>query len=301
MDDERPQSPEAAPAPPHAESSKSASPRRPSKSASPRRTDGAEPDPAPKRARTDRKAEDKTRSRRMFGNLLGTLQKFKDDDGRSRGSAAAQRREQTSARIAERLRSETSKLHEIAEAERELKALRVGAESAAYVLKHKEIALAAQGASLRTAARYLATTAGAGTPVFEATLIAAAPLPLARGPARIERAKALYFLPKVLLPHQEERLRAQAADAERLESEAEAALRAEKDEARAAAAASRERIAELGDKLHALKDKRKAEEGEGEAAPPREVREDRHEREPELGFEIDTAPAGNADEMEVEY
>lgn len=89
----------------------------------------------------DRKAEDSTRSKRMFGNLLGTLQKFKDDDGKSRGSEAAKRREQTSARIAERLRSETTKQHAIAETERELKALRVATESAVYVLKHKEIAV----------------------------------------------------------------------------------------------------------------------------------------------------------------
>ncbi|WOO84467.1 uncharacterized protein LOC62_06G007986 [Vanrija pseudolonga] len=276
----------------HAESSKSASPRRPD-------ADGEDANAPPtKRARPtrDRKAEDTTRSRRMFGNLLGTLQKFKDDDGKSRGSEAAKRREQTSARIAERLRSETTKQHAIAETERELKALKVAGESAVYVLKHKEIALEAQHSAMRTAARYLHTTADNRTPLFE-VLIPAASLPLARGPGRGDKGlKALYFLPKVLLPHQEERLRAQAADADTAAADAGAALRTEKEEARAAAAANRERIAELGDKLHELKGKR----GDDSSAPPREEPRDRErERERDEVFEVDVTAHG--DEMEVEY
>ena len=38
--------------------------------------------------RQDAKVEDKARSKRLFGNLLGTLQQFKKDDKNNRGSEA---------------------------------------------------------------------------------------------------------------------------------------------------------------------------------------------------------------------
>ena len=38
--------------------------------------------------RVDAKVEDKARSKRLFGNLLGTLQQFKKDDKTSRTSEA---------------------------------------------------------------------------------------------------------------------------------------------------------------------------------------------------------------------
>ena len=46
-----------------------------------------------------------------------------------------------SERIANKIRSETNLHHEIAESDRELKALRIQTESAEYILKHKEFAV----------------------------------------------------------------------------------------------------------------------------------------------------------------
>lgn len=110
-------------------------------------------------------------------------------------------------------------------------------------------------------------------------------------------------MPKVLLPHQEEKLRTQAADADTAAADADAALRTEKEEARTAAVANRERIAELGDKLHELKGKKGA---ANDAAAPREERRERdrdrerdHDRARDDVFEVDVTAHG--DEMEVEY
>lgn len=44
-----------------------------------------------RRARTDVKKEDKARSKRLFGNILGTLQRFKKEDKSQRGSEAVGR------------------------------------------------------------------------------------------------------------------------------------------------------------------------------------------------------------------
>ena len=105
----------------------------------------------------DAKVEDKARGKRLFGNLLGTLQKFKNDDKSSRTSEAvgtaiwrevhslmwcqAKRREQVSERIASKLKSESTLHHDIAESERELKNLRIMTDSAEFVLKHKDAAV----------------------------------------------------------------------------------------------------------------------------------------------------------------
>ena len=108
-----------------------------------------------RRMRTDTKVEDKARSKRLFGNLLGTLQQFKKDDKNARTSAAvscsklcttslifqAKKREEISERIASKIRTETSLHHDIVEAERELKSLRVSTDHAEVVLRHKEAAV----------------------------------------------------------------------------------------------------------------------------------------------------------------
>lgn len=107
-----------------------------------------------RRARVDTTREDKARGKRMFGNILGTLQQFKKDDKNLRTSDAvgqphrcrvpakadkqAKKREQLSERIATKLRSETNLHTEILEKEKELKGLRISTDSADFVLKHKE-------------------------------------------------------------------------------------------------------------------------------------------------------------------
>lgn len=77
----------------------------------------------------------------MFGNILGTLRKFQDDDKSKRTSEAARRREETSARIAAKIASETNAQHELVGTERELRTLRIATENAAYMLEHREIAV----------------------------------------------------------------------------------------------------------------------------------------------------------------
>lgn len=41
-----------------------------------------------RRAKVDTTREDRARGKRMFGNILGTLQRFKKEDKSSRGSEA---------------------------------------------------------------------------------------------------------------------------------------------------------------------------------------------------------------------
>lgn len=51
------------------------------------------------------------------------------------------RREEISEKIQNKIRSEANLHHEIAESERELKALRIQTDSMEYILKHKEVAV----------------------------------------------------------------------------------------------------------------------------------------------------------------
>jgi hypothetical protein len=110
-----------------------------------------------RRPRAEAKKEDRARGKRLFGNILGTLQQFKKEDKTARTSEAvswppvyvalrrahtqAKRREQVKERIENKIRSEASLHTDIAETDRELKGLRIHTESLEYVLKHKEAAV----------------------------------------------------------------------------------------------------------------------------------------------------------------
>ncbi|WVR07585.1 hypothetical protein IAU60_004627 [Kwoniella sp. DSM 27419] len=216
----------------------------------------------PKRMRTDARKEDKARGKRLFGNILGTLQKFQKDDKTSRTSEAAKRREQVSSRIAEKLRSETTLHNDIAEAEKELKSLRIGMESAEYVLRHKEVAMEARHSALKPTSRFLYTSSPLPTPlIFETNLLHPSPIPLVKGPGREPpRGKAqppLYFLPKILLPHQKEALHSRKANIAELISEEEADLVKERDNVSSTVEKNKARIAELQEKLVELRRRKK--------------------------------------------
>ncbi|WWD19069.1 hypothetical protein CI109_103527 [Kwoniella shandongensis] len=218
---------------------------------------GVEEAPA-KRARTDTKKEDKARGKRLFGNLLGTLQKFQKDDKTSRTSEAAKRREELSSRIANKLRSETNLQRDISDADKELKALKIATESAEYVLKHKEVALTARHAALRPVSKFLHTSKPPPAPlIFEASLLNPSPIPLAKGPSRDFAAShsrpPLYFLPKILTPSQEDTLRSRLANIDELISEEITALEKERTTVIETAKSNRTKMEEVSTKLAELR------------------------------------------------
>ncbi|KAK8854785.1 hypothetical protein IAR55_003524 [Kwoniella newhampshirensis] len=256
-----------------------------------------------KRARTDTKKEDKARGKRLFGNLLGTLQKFQKEDKSSRTSEAAKRREELSSRIANKLRSETNLQRDISEADKELKALRIATESAEYVLKHKEIALTARHEALRPVSKFLHTSAPPPAPlIFEANLLNPSPIPLAKGPSRdIAASRALpplYFLPKILLPSQEDTLRSRLANIDELISEEITALENERTKVVETGKSNRARMEELQAKLVELR--KQAPKSEGRA---REGNRDRDDfgRTPREEMEAETrSPRKESASVEVE-
>lgn len=186
----------------------------------------AEREPEPKRVRRESRVDDKARGKRLFGNLLGTLQKFKTEDKTSRTSEAVKRREEVAGRIAAKIRSENNLHHEIAESERELKTLRIQTDSAEYVLKHKDAAvsvfkpvgfgvgfgvsaesqMAARHAALRPTSRFLYTTMPLEweDPLYEGNLLNPSPIPLNHGPSKkpppIGEPKPLYYVSQSM-PH----------------------------------------------------------------------------------------------------
>ncbi|ORY35583.1 hypothetical protein BCR39DRAFT_510904 [Naematelia encephala] len=276
--------------------------------------DRPEADEAPaKRMRTDAKVEDKARSKRLFGNLLGTLQKFKKEDNKARSSDSAKRREQVSERIASKIRSETNLHHEILEVEKELKTLRIGTDSAETVLKHKEAAMIARHTTLRPVSKFLHTSASTQPLIFETTLLAPSPIPLNRGPSRIppplEQAKPLYFLPKILLSHQDELLNRQISDIDQLIADESSALEKEKVDTAETVKRNRARIEELVAKLSELKKQVKPDSDIRPQAPTRDsfgrnARRDRQDEE-QKGMDVDREAAveirGEDGDIEVEY
>ncbi|CAD6577548.1 MAG: hypothetical protein TREMPRED_001976 [Tremellales sp. Tagirdzhanova-0007] len=263
-------------------------------------------DEAPaKRMRTDAKVEDKARSKRLFGNLLGTLQKFKNEDKSSRTSEAVRRREQVSERIATKLRSEATLHHQIAESEKELKSLRITTESADFVLKHKDAAMIARHASIRPTSKFMHTALPPiAPPIFETSLLDPSPIPLNQGPSREppnpNQIKPLYFLPKVLLPEQEITLTTQIASIEALVTEESDALAREKESVAEMLTTNRARIDELVTKLERLrkqvKPMEKVEKEDFGRAPKEEMEVDR-DGDKEAGVQI----KGEDGDVEVEY
>ncbi|WRT68405.1 uncharacterized protein IL334_005381 [Kwoniella shivajii] len=230
-----------------------------SPSLSPARSRRPDVEEAPaKRMRTDRKVEDKARGKRLFGNILGTLQKFQKDDKSSRTSEAAKRREQVSERIAAKLRSETTLHTEILDSEKELKSLKINTESAEYVLKHKQVALKARHDFLEPTSKFLYTSLPPPEPlIFESNLLNPSPIPLSKGPGREpphgKDLAPLYYLPKILLPHQTSALKSRQANLSELISEEIDTLEKEKEKVESTSITNRKRIEELSDKLVELR------------------------------------------------
>ncbi|KAE8542565.1 hypothetical protein D1P53_001345 [Cryptococcus gattii VGV] len=203
--------------------------------------------PAPKRVRSN--ADDKGRGKRLFGNLLGTLQKFKTEDKSSRVTEAAKRREELSERITKKLQSETALNHDIQETDRELKTLRIATETAEAIWRQKEIALSSRHALLKPTAHFLHTALPLPhPPAFETNLLNPAPIPLSAGPTRDPPVKSdlppLYF---------DDLIKSQVANIDELISEEVAALAAEREQIRTTARENKKRMEELSAKLSELR------------------------------------------------
>ncbi|OCF37941.1 hypothetical protein I316_00165 [Kwoniella heveanensis BCC8398] len=221
-----------------------------------------------RRMRTDARKEDKARGKRLFGNILGTLQKFQKEDKSSRTSEAAKRREQVSERIAAKLRSESALRNEIADSEKELKSLRISTESSEYVLRHKEVALQARHEALKPTSKFLYTSLPAPVPpIFDSHLLHPSPIPLVKGPGREpphgKELPPLYYLPKILLPHQKDALHTREVNIAEIISEESTAIVKEREEVISTAEKNRKRIEELSKRLSELRQKVKGESGSG--------------------------------------
>ncbi|WVQ74929.1 hypothetical protein IAR50_004537 [Cryptococcus sp. DSM 104548] len=212
--------------------------------------------PPAKRARPNR--DDKARGKRLFGNILGTLQKFQKEDKSTRGSQAAKKREEVSERIAKKLHQETALNHEITETDRELKALKIATEHAETTLRQKDVSIEARHALLQSTARFLHTRLPLPhPPIFEGGLFNPAPLPIAVGPKMEPPIKTdlppLYFLPKILLPHQQGTITSQTANIAERTSEEQSSLAHERQHVRALVKENRVRIEQLTEKLSGLR------------------------------------------------
>ncbi|TYJ53090.1 hypothetical protein B9479_006271 [Cryptococcus floricola] len=212
--------------------------------------------PPTKRARPNR--DDKARGKRLFGNILGTLQKFQTEDKSTRGSEAARKREEVSERIAKKLHQETALNHEITETDRELKGLKIASEHAEATLRQKDISIGARHSLLQSTAKFLHTRLPLPhPPVFEGGLFNPAPLPISVGPKREPPIKTdlppLYFLPKILLPHQQGTIASQTTNLSERISEEQASLETERQHVRTLVKENRVRIEELSEKLGGLR------------------------------------------------
>lgn len=179
--------------------------------------------------------------------------------------------------------------------------------------------MSARHRALRSASRYLSTTS---TPASsDGALFPTSPAPIAqRGSGTLGGSTSLYFLPKVLLPHQEEALRAREEEIRRTIDDEEDQLERDQREAREKARENAEKMEELEAKVRGLRES-KARGGErgGERTrdelrrererPSARDRDREHERESERESERKRSetpeqppPRARADdEMEVEY
>nr|XP_019044694.1 hypothetical protein I302_06607 [Kwoniella bestiolae CBS 10118]OCF23624.1 hypothetical protein I302_06607 [Kwoniella bestiolae CBS 10118] len=274
-----------------------------------------------RRMRTDRKVEDKARNKRLFGNILGTLQKFQKDDKSSRTSEAAKRREQVSSRIAAKLRSETTLHNEIAEAEREIKTLRINTESSEYILRHKEVALKARHDFLKPTSKFLYTALPPIEPlIFETNLLNPSPIPFTKGPSREpphgKELAPLYYLPKILLPSQTSALKSRQANISEILTEETDSLAKEKERVQSDSITNKARIEELSEKLRDLRkqvkpsngddqssrdDRRRDRDGDDFGRTPREEMEVDRDRDRESREERGVVIKGDEGDIEVEY
>ncbi|KAJ9105287.1 hypothetical protein QFC21_001655 [Naganishia friedmannii] len=156
--------------------------------------------PPAKRQRTFG-AEEKKRGQRLFGNLMGTLAKFGKEEKTRNSTEKAKKRDELANRVAMKIRSESSRVHEITGLTREIKGYRIEIERKQQEMNIREMQLKTKTRQLPKMSRFLLTS----SPDWLTSAIATATvLPISYGPARdkatAEKAKPLVYL----LPEQED-------------------------------------------------------------------------------------------------
>ncbi len=132
-------------------------------------------------------SDERKRSKRLFGSLIGTLGKFKEESSSARAQAGASRRAELEAKLAERMRQEKTALEQEAKRTSEERTKRVAAERCAELeaLRRRQLLLFHDGVLAR--AHFLRTKAE----------------------------PSLYYLPWKLSSKEQDQIDLQVADAER--------------------------------------------------------------------------------------
>lgn len=185
-------------------------------------------EPPQKRQRT-MNLEEKKRGQRLFGNLLGQLNKFSKEEKEAAKTARVKAREEIAARVASKIQGETKRVHEISEHEKGVRSARHEYERVQTVLREAELEAKSRARHLPQVSHFLLTSStwvdsknGDG-----ALFLALAP---PRDPQTASTPKPLYYRPRKLLPEQEDILEEQAQRAKDLiikEGDALEILRAE--------------------------------------------------------------------------
>ncbi|GAA94389.1 uncharacterized protein L969DRAFT_105179 [Mixia osmundae IAM 14324] len=183
---------------------------------------GTQPaEPLVKRKRVIDDEQSVKRSKRMFGVVMGTLSKFKEDT--SKTTKATQKRSDFEQRLADKLRAEAQEL-----AERNERAKRKRILKSAVTAKELEYdliraAYTRQNSDLISLAGFLCASAPKASS-SERYLLRPAPMPsLPQATVLSSDSVAMYYLPKKLLPAQQEIIDKQKAEAARLVEECRAA------------------------------------------------------------------------------